>query len=208
MTVTRPARLTGAALAGALALVPFVWILRDLAALGSPEDLFWYWAGDRFRLSRARAATTLLDPVLCVAAAGTALAALRSRHAAAALAATGAVTLAVRLPGLWTHGTGPLVTALAELALGTGLLVTALAGRRPRRARTSRCPPGRAPDRPSPPASCSPAPPSPWSPGRSAGPSGSTPASPSTASPAAGPSSAPRSACRPAGSRSSSSPST
>ncbi|MFJ3609324.1 hypothetical protein [Streptomyces hydrogenans] len=131
MTVTRPARLTGAALAGALALVPFVWILRDLAALGSPEDLFWYWAGDRFRLSRARAATTLLDPVLCVAAAGTALAALRSRHAAAALAATGVVTLAVRLPGLWTHGTGPLVTALAELALGTGLLVTALAGRRP-----------------------------------------------------------------------------
>ncbi|MFE5794070.1 hypothetical protein ACFQ8C_16035 [Streptomyces sp. NPDC056503] len=131
MTVTRPARLTGAALAAVLALVPFVWILRDLAALGSPEDLFWYWAGDRFRLARARSATTLLDPLLCVAAAGTALAALRSRHAAAALAATGAVTLGVRLPGLWTHGTGPLVTALVELALGTGLLVTALAGRRP-----------------------------------------------------------------------------
>ncbi|MFD4373442.1 hypothetical protein [Streptomyces sp. NPDC058486] len=131
MTVTRPARLTGAALAAVLALVPFVWILRDLAALGSPEDLFWYWAGDSFRLTHARAATTLLDPVLCLAAAGTALAALRSRHAAAALAATGAVTLAVRLPGLWTHGTGPLVTALAELALAAGLLVTALAGRRP-----------------------------------------------------------------------------
>ncbi|MFI8510984.1 hypothetical protein ACIGHB_07595 [Streptomyces sp. NPDC085460] len=133
MTVTRPARLTGAALAAGLALVPFVWILGDLAALGSPEDLFWYWAGDRFRLSRARAATTLLDPVLCLAAAGTALAALRSRHAAAALTATGAVTFAVRLPGLWTHGTGPLVTALSELVLAAGLLVTALAGRRPSR---------------------------------------------------------------------------
>ncbi|MFF8803975.1 hypothetical protein [Streptomyces omiyaensis] len=131
MTVTQPARLTGAALAAGLALVPFVWILRDLAALGSPADLFRYWAGDRFPLARARSATTLLDPVLCLAAAGTALAALRSRHAAAALAATGAVTLALRLPGLWNHGTGPLVTALAELALATGLLVTALAGRRP-----------------------------------------------------------------------------
>ncbi|MFD8015868.1 hypothetical protein [Streptomyces sp. NPDC058955] len=140
MTVTRPARLTGAALAAGLALVPFVWILRDLAALGSPEDLFWYWAGDRFRLSRTRAATTLLDPVLCLAAAGTALAALRSRHAAGALAATGAVTLAVRLPGLWTHGTGPLVTALTELALAAGLLVTALAGRRPPAAPEERTP--------------------------------------------------------------------
>ncbi|WP_282694156.1 hypothetical protein [Streptomyces sp. CC208A] len=131
MTVTRPARLTGAALAAVLALVPFVWILCDLAALGSPGDLLRYWAGDRFRLTRVRASTTLLDPLLCLAAAVTALAALRSRHAAAALAATGAVTLAVRLPGLWTHGTGPLVTALTELALAAGLLVTALAGRRP-----------------------------------------------------------------------------
>ncbi|MFH9952867.1 hypothetical protein ACH4OX_01465 [Streptomyces roseolus] len=131
MTVTRPARLTGAALAAVLALVPFVWILRDLAALGSPEDLLRYWVGDRFRSGHARSATTLLDPLLCLAAAGTALAALRSRHAAAALAATGAVTLAVRLPGLWTHGTGPLVTALAETALGAGLLLTALTGRRP-----------------------------------------------------------------------------
>ncbi|MFF7811855.1 hypothetical protein ACFZCF_08045 [Streptomyces sp. NPDC007945] len=131
MTVTRPARLTGGALAAVLALVPFVWILCDLAALGSPEDLFRSWAGHRFRPGPARAATTLLDPLLCLAAAGTALAALRSRHAAAALAATGAVTLAVRLPGLWAHGTGPLVTALAETALGAGLLLTALVGRRP-----------------------------------------------------------------------------
>ncbi|MGW6539603.1 hypothetical protein ACWGBV_29720 [Streptomyces sp. NPDC055051] len=133
MTVTRPARLTGAALAAVLALVPFVWILRDLAVLGSPEDLFRYWAGDRFRPSGVRSATTLLDPVLCLASAATALAALRSRHAAAALAATGALTLAVRLPGLWTHNTGPLVTALTELALAAGLLVTALTGRRPPR---------------------------------------------------------------------------
>lgn len=131
VTLTRPARLLGAALAAGLALVPFTWVLCDLAALGSPADLFWSWTGSRFGTGRVRAATTLLDPLLCLAATGTVLAALRSRHAAGALAATGAVTLAVRLPGLWTHGTGPLVTALLELALAAGLLTTALAGRRP-----------------------------------------------------------------------------
>ncbi|GHA72666.1 hypothetical protein ACIQRS_02650 [Streptomyces termitum] len=132
MTVTRPARLTGAALAAVLALVPFVWILGDLAALGSPEDLLRHWADTGLRAAPFRAATGPLDPLLCLAAALTALAALRSRHAAGALAATGAVTLAARLPGLWSHATGPLVTALLETALAAGLLAVALLGRRPR----------------------------------------------------------------------------
>ncbi|WP_053640876.1 MULTISPECIES: hypothetical protein [unclassified Streptomyces] len=131
MTVTRPARLTGAALCGALVLVTAVWILKDLAALGSPTDLAWYWAGDRSFLARGRAATSLVDPVLLVASAATAVAALRSRHAASALAATGAATLALRLPGLWTPDGAALVTALLELALGAGLVLVAAVGRRP-----------------------------------------------------------------------------
>ncbi|MFJ7128067.1 hypothetical protein [Streptomyces sp. NPDC098101] len=131
MTVTRPARLTGAALCGALVLVAAVWILKDLAALGSPADLAWYWAGDRFFLARGRAATSLADPVLLAASAATAVAALRSRHAASALAATGTVTLALRLPGLWAPGSGALVTALLELALAAGLVLVAALGRRP-----------------------------------------------------------------------------
>ncbi|MFF0427392.1 hypothetical protein [Streptomyces sp. NPDC004520] len=131
MTVTRPARLTGAALCAALALIAAVWILQDLAALGSPADLAWYWAGDHHFLIRGRSTTSLVDPVLLAAYAACAVAALRSRHAASALAAAGTVTLALRLPGLWAPGTGALVTALLGLALGAGLVLTAAVGRRP-----------------------------------------------------------------------------
>ncbi|MDX2559565.1 hypothetical protein PV371_07885 [Streptomyces sp. TX20-6-3] len=131
MTVTRPARLTGAALCAALALTAAVWILKDLAALGSPADLAWYWAGDHHFLIRGRSATSLIDAVLLVVSAAAAAAALRSRHAASALAATGTVTLALRLPGLWEPDSGALVTALLELALAAGLIVTAAVGRRP-----------------------------------------------------------------------------
>ncbi|MFF8374628.1 hypothetical protein ACF07V_00650 [Streptomyces sp. NPDC015661] len=131
MTVTRPARLTGAALCAALALIAAVWILKDLAALGSPADLAWYWAGDHHFLIRGRSTTSLIDPVLLAVYAACAVAALRSRHAASALAAAGATTLALRLPGLWAPGSGALVTALLELALGAGLVLTAAVGRRP-----------------------------------------------------------------------------
>ncbi|MFE7515307.1 hypothetical protein ACFU8I_29370 [Streptomyces sp. NPDC057540] len=130
MTVTRPARLTGAALCAALALIAAVWILQDLAELGSPADLARYWTGDHRVLIRGRSATSLIDPVLLAAYAAAVVAALRSRHAASALAAAGTVTLALRLPGLWAHDSGALVTALLELALAAGLVLTAAVGRR------------------------------------------------------------------------------
>lgn len=130
VTVTRTARLTGAALCGALALVIVVWLLRDLAAFRAPAELLWYWAGDRAFLLRRRAATSLVDPVLLVAYVATALAALRSSLAGPALAATGLTTLALRLPGLWAAGVDALVTSLLTLALAAGLVVTAAAGRR------------------------------------------------------------------------------
>ncbi|MER7624908.1 hypothetical protein [Streptomyces sp. NPDC126503] len=133
MTVTRPARLTGAAFCAALVLISAVWILRDLAALGSPLALVRYWTGDHALLLGGRSSTSLVEPLLLLATVATAVAALRSRHAASALAATGAVTLALRLPGLWATGTGALVSTLLQLALATGLVVTAVAGRRPPR---------------------------------------------------------------------------
>ncbi|MEU9863306.1 hypothetical protein AB0D99_20780 [Streptomyces sp. NPDC047971] len=135
MTVTRPARITGAALCGALALVIAVWLLRDLAAFGSPAELAWYWAGESAFLPRRRAATSLVDPLLLIACVATAVTALRSPSAASALAATGAVTLALRLPGLWATGVDALVTTLITLALATGLVVTSAAGRRPAESR-------------------------------------------------------------------------
>ncbi|MFB7863357.1 MULTISPECIES: hypothetical protein [unclassified Streptomyces] len=129
MTVTRTARLTGAALSAALALVIVVWLLRDLAVFGPSTELLWYWAGDHgFRL-HAGAATSLVDPLLLVAYAATALTALRSSLAGPALAVTGLTTLALRLPGLWASGVDELVTALVSLALGGALVVIAAAGR-------------------------------------------------------------------------------
>ncbi|KKZ69781.1 hypothetical protein [Streptomyces showdoensis] len=130
MTVTRTARLTGAALCAALALVIVVWLLSDLATFRSPVELLWYWAGDRAFLLRRRAATSLVDPVLLVAYLATAFAALRSSLAGPALAVTGLTTLALRLPGLWAAGVDALVTTLLTLALAAGLVVTASAGRR------------------------------------------------------------------------------
>ncbi|MCX5392986.1 hypothetical protein [Streptomyces sp. NBC_00094] len=130
MTVTRPARLTGAALCAALALLAAVWILKDLAALGSPAGLAWSWSGDHYLPARGPAVTSLVDPLLLAVSVATAVAALRSRHAASALVATGVVTLALRLPGLWALGTGALVTALLDVALAAGLVITAAAGRR------------------------------------------------------------------------------
>ncbi|MFG3350047.1 hypothetical protein ACGF1Z_33905 [Streptomyces sp. NPDC048018] len=129
MTVTRTARLAGAALCAALALVIVVWLLRDLAVFGPSTGLLWSWAGDhRFR-THAGAATSLVDPLLLVAYAATAVTALRSSLAGPALAVTGLTTLALRLPGLWASGVDELVTALVSLALGGALVVTAAAGR-------------------------------------------------------------------------------
>ncbi|MET8509470.1 hypothetical protein ABZV60_33345 [Streptomyces sp. NPDC004787] len=129
MTVTPTARLTGAALCAALALVTLVWLLRDLATFGPTAELLWYWAGDHgFRL-RPAAATTLVDPLLLTAYAVTAGVALRSRLAASAMTATGLTTVALRLPGLWSSGIDALVSTLLVLGLAAALVVTAAAGR-------------------------------------------------------------------------------
>ncbi|MFF0437563.1 hypothetical protein ACFYU9_35785 [Streptomyces sp. NPDC004327] len=129
MTVTRTARLTGAALCGALALVLVVWLLRDLATFGPTPALLQYWAGDHAVRVNGTTATSFVDPLLLVAYVVTAVTALRSPLAGPALAATGLTTLALRLPGLWASGVEPLVTTLLSLGLGTGLVVTAAAGR-------------------------------------------------------------------------------
>ncbi|MFB9555614.1 hypothetical protein [Streptomyces roseoviridis] len=130
MTVTRTARLTGAALCGALALVIVLWMLRDLAALGPSTELLWYWAGDHRLPSHHATATSLVDVLLVLVYAATGAAALRSPLAASAFTVTGLTTLALRLPGLWAAGVEVLLTTLLFLALAAGLVVTAAAGRR------------------------------------------------------------------------------
>ncbi|MFB6951696.1 hypothetical protein ACFCXP_18895 [Streptomyces niveus] len=144
MIFTRGARITGAVLCAALAVVVAAWIVRDLRVTDGPLDLWWSWADQDSGRAAAPPATSPLDPVLLVVYAVVAFVVVRSAVAASALFATGLLTLAVRLPSLWvlnsswTDGRAPdelrtraLLCVVGMLGAGVALLVTALAGRRP-----------------------------------------------------------------------------
>lgn len=143
MILTRGARVTGAVLCAALAVIVASWLIRDARAAETGQ-LLRYWAGFPDARPKAVPATSAIDVVLLVVYAAAAVAALRSAVAATALVATGVITLAVRLPGLWTIGSGwmessftddlrtrALICAFAGLAAGIALIITAGAGRRP-----------------------------------------------------------------------------
>ncbi|MEV4683462.1 hypothetical protein [Streptomyces kurssanovii] len=145
MTLTRGARITGAALSGVLALITGAWIVRDISVSGGLEGLWRYWASDPRREWRiAPQATSPLDGTLFAVYAGVGVAVLRSSVAASALVAAALFTLAVRLPSLWvltaswaylrptdSIRTRALFTTFAVLGLAVGLVITAVAGRRP-----------------------------------------------------------------------------
>lgn len=143
MIFTRGARITGAVLCAVLAVVAAGWIVRDLRVTNRPVELWWHWVDQSDGSALAPPATSLLDPVLLVVYVVVAVAAVRSAVAASALFATGVLTLAVRVPGLWVLGsswmegrasdelrTRALFCAFAVLGVGIALLVTAVAGRR------------------------------------------------------------------------------
>lgn len=143
MILTRGARVTGAALCGVLAVIVASWLVRDIRAADFGQ-LMRYWAGFQEARPNALPATTAMDAALLVVYVVAAVAALRSAVAATVLVATGVVTLAVRLPGLWNIGSPAmessfsddlraraLICAFAALAAGIALLITAGAGRRP-----------------------------------------------------------------------------
>ncbi|MEV8348418.1 hypothetical protein ACFVTT_05140 [Streptomyces niveus] len=144
MIFTRGARITGAVLCAALAVVVAAWIVRDLRVTDGPLDLWWSWADQDSGRATAPPATSPLDPALLVVYAVVAVVVVRSAVAASALFATGLLTLAVRLPSLWvlnsswTDGRASdelrsraLLCVVGMLGAGVALLVTALAGRRP-----------------------------------------------------------------------------
>ncbi|MFJ1616505.1 hypothetical protein ACIOHO_03330 [Streptomyces sp. NPDC087849] len=146
MTVTRGARITGAVLCALLAVIVAGWLVRDVRAVDDPGQLWRHWAGSYEGRPAALPATSADDVMLLVAYLVAAVAALRSSVAATALVATGVVTLAVRLPGLWNIGesrmeagysddlrTRALVCAFAALAAGIALIIVVGAGRRPAR---------------------------------------------------------------------------
>ncbi|WP_413752814.1 hypothetical protein NRF20_16475 [Streptomyces sp. R-74717] len=144
MILTRGARITGAVLCALLAVIVAGWLVRDFRAVEEPADLVRYWAGYYDVRLSAVPTTSADDVALLVVYLVAVFAALRSSVAATALVATGVVTLAMRLPGLWNIGesamsarfaddlrTRALVCAFAALAAGIALVITAGAGRRP-----------------------------------------------------------------------------
>ncbi|MEW2178356.1 hypothetical protein AB0890_18725 [Streptomyces sp. NPDC005406] len=135
--------MTGAALCAVLALVVVSWLVRDIRAVDA-DQLWRYWAGFPEARPQAMPATSPLDVALLVVYVVAVVAALRSSVAATVLVATGVITLAVRLPGLWGIGSDrmesvfsddlrsrALISAFVALAAGIALLITAGAGRRP-----------------------------------------------------------------------------
>ncbi|MEU9062734.1 hypothetical protein AB0D13_28690 [Streptomyces sp. NPDC048430] len=143
MILTRGARITGAVLCAVLAAVVAGWIVRDLRAVGDVAVLLRYWAGYTDGRPKALPATLQADPVLLVVYVLALIAALRSSVAASTLVATGLITLALRLPGVWTIGsswmdgrfgdelrTRALIGTFVALAAGLALVVTGAVGRR------------------------------------------------------------------------------
>ncbi|MEU0372491.1 hypothetical protein ABZ070_19925 [Streptomyces sp. NPDC006283] len=145
MTLTRGARITGAALCAVLALITGAWIVRDVSASDGFAGLWHYWVSDpRHNWGRNPQVTTVLDGALLLVYGAVAVAALRSSVAAGALVTTAVFTLAVRLPSLWvitaswinldstdTVRTRALLSTFAVLGLAVGLVITVAAGRRP-----------------------------------------------------------------------------
>ncbi|MFI2778530.1 hypothetical protein [Streptomyces sp. ALB3] len=143
MILTRGARVTGAVLCAVLAALVAGWIVRDLRAVGDPGALLRYWAGHTGGWPRELPTTLQADPVLLVVHVLALFAALRSPVAASTLVVTGLVTLALRLPGVWTIGsswmdgrfsdelrTRALISTFVTLAAALALVVAGAAGRR------------------------------------------------------------------------------
>jgi len=141
--LTRGARITGAVLCAVLAALVTGWIVRDLRAAGDPSALLRYWAGYTDGWPEELPATLQADPVLLVVHVLALFAALRSPVAASTLVVTGLVTLALRLPGIWTIGstvmdgrfsdelrTRALIGTFVALAAALALVVAGAAGRR------------------------------------------------------------------------------
>ncbi|MFF5333018.1 hypothetical protein [Streptomyces sp. NPDC013181] len=143
MILTRGARVTGAVLSAVLAVMVACWLIRDVRAADFGQ-VWRYWAGFHESGLWVLPTTSAMDVVLFVVYVAVAVAALRTTVAGPALIAAGAVTLAVRLPGLWTIDnrlmesgysddlrSRALICAFVALAAGAAMIITAGAGRRP-----------------------------------------------------------------------------
>ncbi|WP_405899722.1 hypothetical protein OG242_21550 [Streptomyces sp. NBC_00727] len=143
MILTRGARVTGAVLSAVLAVIVAGWLIRDVQAANFGQ-VWRVWATLLDARPTATPATSATDFVLFVVYVAVAVAVLRTTAAASALVVTGVVTIAVRLPGLWTIDnhrmesaysddlrSRALICSFVALAAAAAMIITAGAGRRP-----------------------------------------------------------------------------
>ncbi|GAA2601465.1 hypothetical protein [Streptomyces axinellae] len=142
-TLARGARIFGALLTAALALLSLGWIIRDFVKADEVTDVWWNWTGLLARSEDGVWVASSTEPMLLLVYAVAAATAVRSSSAGAILAGTGALTVVLRLPGLWNLNADwiqgisdgliskVLFSTIAAVALGAVLVITAVAGRRP-----------------------------------------------------------------------------
>ncbi|KUJ64268.1 hypothetical protein ACZ90_56755 [Streptomyces albus subsp. albus] len=143
--LTRGTRAFGALVCAALGLLSAAWIIRDLDKADETSHLWWTWSGLTRGPWGGIYGSGLVDLMLLVLCVFTGATALRSPAAAGALATLGVVTVALRLPALWTVEadwldmlrisdgvrTRAVLTGWAGVLLGIALLVAVAVGRRP-----------------------------------------------------------------------------
>ncbi|GEB52147.1 hypothetical protein [Streptomyces cacaoi] len=141
-TLARGARVFGAALITALALVSLGWIIRDFATAEAVTDVWWNWTGRLARSEDGVWTTSYMEPTLLLLYAVAATTVVRSSSAAGILTGTGLLTVVLRAPGLWNLNADwiqgvpdgllskALFTTIGTVVAGVVLVVTAVAGRR------------------------------------------------------------------------------
>lgn len=142
-TLARGARVFGAALIAALAVISLGWIIRDFTKANEVTDVWWNWTGRLARSEDGIWVTSSVEPTLLVLYTVAAVSVVRSSSAAGILACTGVLTALLRIPGLWNLNANwmqgyddgllgkVLLTTIVMVVIGAVLVVTAVAGRRP-----------------------------------------------------------------------------
>ncbi|MFG3252772.1 hypothetical protein [Streptomyces sp. NPDC048172] len=142
-TLARGARIFGALLLAALALLSLGWIIRDFTKASEVTDVWWNWSGAPSRAENGEMWTTsFAEPTLLLMYAVAAVTAARSSSAAGILASAGTLTVVLRVPGLWNLNADwlqgisdglkskVLFSTIAMVVIGVILVITAIAGRR------------------------------------------------------------------------------
>ncbi|NLU72118.1 hypothetical protein HCC61_05365 [Streptomyces sp. HNM0575] len=137
------ARIAGAVLLAALAVLDLAWIARDFGQATDVTDAWWMWSGLIFRAQDGIWASSFVEPTLLVLYTVCAATAAVSSAAGGVLVSTGVLTILLRVPTLWNLNASwvkggvsdalrnqVFTSVIAMLVVGVALIVLAAAGRR------------------------------------------------------------------------------